>query len=53
MKRVFVCSGMNIANNDNINKQARQLGLILADLKYTYIQGGSSQGLMGLTLVEF
>lgn len=53
MKNIFVCAGMSTAKNDNINNQAYELGIILAKAGYTYSQGGSAQGLMGLTLKGF
>lgn len=53
MKKVFVCAGMSFANNENINDQAIMLGKRLAEMGVTYVQGGSDQGLMGLTLKEF
>ena len=54
MKKVFVCAGMGVAKNDNINLQARLLGELLAKNKcLTYVQGGSDKGLMGETLKEF
>ena len=51
--KVFVCAGMGLAKNENINKQAVELGKILAENKALYVQGGSDEGLMGLTLKEF
>ena len=53
MKRVFVCAGANLAKNQNINKQAYELGLILAENNLTYVQGGSANGIMGETLKSF
>ena len=54
MSKVFVCAGMGLASNENINIQARELGKILAQNKsITYVQGGSDKGLMGETLKEF
>ena len=54
MSKVFVCAGMGLAKNENINLQARELGRILAqDKSITYVQGGSDKGLMGETLKEF
>lgn len=54
MISVFVCASMNLANNENINKQASKLGEILGRNKsIKYIQGGSNKGLMGQTLKEF
>ena len=54
MSKVFVCAGMGLARNENINIQARELGKILAQNKsITYVQGGSNKGLMGETLKEF
>ena len=53
MKRVFVCAGANLANNQNINKQAYELGLILAKNNLKYVQGGSANGVMGETLKSF
>lgn len=54
MKKVFVCAGMGLAKNENINEQARMLGEILAQEEdIVYVQGGSDQGLMGETLKSF
>ena len=53
MKRIFVCAGMNLAKDDNINEQATKLGYLLAKRGVEYVQGGSAQGLMGLTLNAF
>ena len=54
MIRVFVCAGMNLARDENINRQARELGEFLGKNQFvTYVQGGSEQGLMGETLKEF
>ena len=53
MKKVFVCAGMSLAKNENINQQATKLGAMLAQANCIYAQGGSDQGLMGLTLKEF
>lgn len=53
MSRVFVCAGMGLAKNENINKQARELGKLLAQNNVIYVQGGSDKGLMGETLKEF
>lgn len=54
MKKVFVCASMGLAKNENINSQARKLGEILGlNNEVTYIQGGSTYGLMGETLKEF
>jgi len=51
--KVFVCAGMGLAKNENINRQAAELGKMLADSQALYVQGGSEEGLMGLTLNEF
>ncbi len=53
MKRVFVCEGMSISNNEKIKNEAIKLGEILAINGCTYVQGGCAEGLMGLTLKEF
>ena len=54
MTRVFVCAGMGLAKNENINNQARQLGELLSNSEdIIYVQGGSYQGLMGETLKSF
>ena len=53
MERVFVCAGMGLAKNERINEEAKKLGEILAKNNVKYIQGGYSEGLMGLTLKEF
>ncbi len=53
MKKVFVCAGAGLAKNQNINKQAYELGFILAKNNLTYVQGGSSKGIMGETLKSF
>ena len=54
MARVFVCAGMGLAKNENINLQAKELGRVLGqDKSITYVQGGSDEGLMGETLKEF
>lgn len=53
MKRVFVCAGANLAKNININKQASELGFILAKNNLIYVQGGSAVGVMGETLKSF
>ena len=53
MEEIFVCAGMKLAKNEEINKQAIELGTILANNNALYIQGGSTQGLMGLTLKSF
>ena len=53
MKRVFVCAGASLANNQNINNQAKELGYILAKNNVTYVQGGSCLGVMGETLKSF
>ena len=54
MTKVFVCAGTNLAENENINQQARLLGKILSQRDdITYVQGGSAEGLMGETLKEF
>lgn len=51
--KVFVCAGMGLAKNENINRQAVELGKMLAENQALYVQGGSDEGLMGLTLKEF
>lgn len=52
--KIFVVAGMCLAKNENINKQARDLGRLLAKYQnITYVQGGSDQGLMGETLKAF
>lgn len=52
--KVFVAAGIGLAKNENINKQARDLGTLLAKYQnITYVQGGSDQGLMGETLRAF
>lgn len=53
MEKIFVCAGMNLAKNNEINNQAIELGTILANNNAQYVQGGSNQGLMGLTLKSF
>ena len=54
VKKVFVCAGMGLAKNEDINIQARRLGEILAgNNDIVYVQGGSDQGLMGETLKSF
>ena len=54
MTKVFVCAGMGLAKNENINKQAKELGIMLsANKNIVYVQGGSDQGLMGETLKSF
>lgn len=51
--KIFVCAGMGLAKNEKINKQAVELGKMLAENEALYVQGGSNEGLMGLTLEEF
>lgn len=53
MEKVFVCASMQLAKNPNINKQAKELGAILAKSNVKYVQGGYNAGLMGLTLNAF
>lgn len=54
MKKIFVCASMGLAKNENINLQAKELGKMLGlNKEITYIQGGSTYGLMGVTLKEF
>lgn len=54
MKKVFVCAGMSLAKNEEINRQADRLGTLLAqDNSLVYVQGGSIEGLMGETLKSF
>ncbi len=54
MRRIFVCAGLYLAKNKNINKQAGKLGKMLAEYKdIIYVQGGSITGLMGETLKAF
>ena len=52
-KKIFVCASINLSNSERINNQAIALGKILGMRDVTYVQGGSAQGLMGLTLKEF
>lgn len=52
MKRVFVAAGMSNSNDEIINNEAKKLGKFIAD-SFIYVQGGSIQGLMGITLNEF
>ena len=53
MKRVFVCAGMSNAKSEKITQQALKLGRMLAKGGYIYVQGGTNEGLMGVTLQEF
>lgn len=54
MKQVFVGAGMGKTKNENINCQARELGLMLAKCQnITFIQGGSCEGVMGEILKAF
>lgn len=54
MKRIFVCAGMGLAKNEKINAEAFELGKMLSqDKSITFVQGGSTQGLMGLVLKGF
>lgn len=53
MEKVFVCAGMGLAKDEEINRQAVELGEILASNNVMYVQGGTDQGLMGLTLNAF
>lgn len=52
--KVFVCSGMGIAKDEKINQEAIKIGHMLSNNpEITYAQGGSTEGLMGLTLIAF
>lgn len=54
MRKVFVCSGMGLAKNGKINYEAKKIGKMLAsNPNIIYAQGGSTEGLMGLTLMSF
>lgn len=53
MKKVFVCAGMHLPENQTMVKHAREVGKMLAEKGYIYVQGGSNAGLMGQTLDEF
>ena len=49
--KVFVCAGMGLAKNENINRQAVELGKMLAENQALYVQGGSDEGLMVLDYI--
>ena len=51
--KVFVAAGMSLPKSDIITDNARRLGRFLAENGFTYVQGGSADGLMGVTLKEF
>ncbi len=53
MEKIFVCAGIQLAKNQEINNQATKLGTLLAESKALYVQGGSTKGIMGLTLHSF
>jgi len=53
MEKVFVCAGMGLAKSEEINRQAAELGEMLAENDCIYFQGGSTNGLMGVTLKAF
>ena len=53
MEKVFVCESMYMPKSENIIKQARLLGYLLADSGAQYVQGGCAKGLMGETLKAF
>lgn len=53
MKKVFVCAGMHLPDNQKMINHAKQVGKILAENGFVYVQGGSNDGLMGITLNEF
>lgn len=51
--KVLVAEGSSLGNNPNYIKAARDVGKIIADKGYGYVQGGCARGLMGETLNEF
>ena len=53
MKKIFVCAGLDLPKNKKLIEQAQILGKILAQNNCIYAQGGSTSGLMGITLQEF
>lgn len=51
--KVFVAAGAYRPKNEVYIEDAKKLGKLLAENKFTYVQGGCSKGLMGATYSEF
>lgn len=51
--KVFVAAGAYRPKNELFINDAKNLGKLLAENKFTYVQGGCDKGLMGATFSEF
>ena len=51
--KIFVAAGAYNPKNEIYINDAKNLGKLLAENKFTYVQGGCNEGLMGATYFEF
>lgn len=51
--KVFVAAGAYKPSSELYIEEAKKLGRLLADNKFTYVQGGCDKGMMGATYGEF